>query len=160
MIVRYGLEVSEDLTEDIDFLSSLPIQFEYEDTLFITKTEQDAEIIKEYLVTTDQYVDDYRVIQLISPVVTPLFEDYGFVLNDTNYMILDSIAIFYITHGEEKQVEMALYQIEECLIATETIEQVHYYIIDQHQKELIEGFASAYEIQLCFLDLDKCLEND
>ncbi|MCA0986016.1 hypothetical protein [Guptibacillus algicola] len=78
---------------------------------------------------------------------TAFLTDYGLISqNNRNYLYENMVTPFSIKKGEDEQIQMALLQIEEHLIATD--QNIMY--VDVMQKELMEGIARAYQIELSF----------
>jgi len=125
--------------------------------LFIVRTSSEAETLMELLKEKSLFEAFHTLYSLEVPKLENTFIDYGFkTANDNHYLYEEMTTSFVIHHGQEDQIKMALYQIEEDLIAADFIEE-EIYFIDKASKELIEGYARAYEISLKFNEsrLDK-----
>ncbi|MBD8071345.1 hypothetical protein [Bacillus sp. PS06] len=161
MKVKYGIELNELLEEDeLIFLETMNLKVFYEDFMIVTESNMDAEKIQDFFISKDKFEEFHKLIYLQHPILTDLFEDYGLILEGNHFLLLDSVSCFTFEEGNKIEIEMALYQIEECLLATETIDHIPHYFVDSDQQELIERFAHAYEVEVSFFDLDKWTEND
>jgi hypothetical protein len=128
--------------------------------LFIVENKEEFQWLKEYFLAKNIWEESYVLIEIENPALTDLFSDYGFKSsNGTYYLYLDLVSAFTIISGELESKKMALYQIEEHLVAQECNDHTIYFI-DVHQKDLIHKYAAAYDMKVSFFDLDKCLEKD
>lgn len=116
--------------------------------LVIVATEEEANVLSEYYESKKAFGDRFSLIPLSQDSKsTPSLTDYGFFSqNNRIYLYETMVASFSIVKGEKEQIEMARLQIEEHLVA---IDQERLYV-DTMQKELMEGIARAYQIELSF----------
>jgi hypothetical protein len=157
----YAIELNENLLEDeLESFQNECVQIFVDDSILIMQSVLDAKKIKDYLIKIGKYEDFYQLIQIEQPEITDLFDDYGFNLGRSYFLITELVCCFTIIKGEKEQIEMALIQMEECLLGLEQEDNQQFYFVDIQQKELIERFATAYEIEVSFFDLDKWTEND
>lgn len=106
----------------------------------------------------EQELQEFTIVQDVHPLYScnqlhlfHTFSDYGFSSPTTNYLFKDLVSCFSIESGTEQDIEMALLQFDEHLIASnESI-----YFIDLQHHTLIEKIASAYKITIHFFELDK-----
>jgi hypothetical protein len=118
--------------------------------LVIIESKKEAENLAAFYEEKELLENQLILFKLEQTETTDLFFDYGFFsTNNCTYLYEETSLPFTIKNGELKQIEMALLQIEEHLIAKEKEEHTLYYI-DRHHKELIEKYASAYKITISF----------
>ncbi|WP_078545691.1 hypothetical protein [Litchfieldia alkalitelluris] len=152
----YAIELNDQpSSDDISFLNDKSGQFYEEELLIIFHSAEKFIEAEQYFQDNQVLEDCYELVHLKQAEITPLFEDYGFIIDEVYYLIKNSVFAFNIVSGEATQIEMALFQIEEFLISTENVDGQFFYFVDIHQRELIQRFANAYEIELSLLDLDK-----
>ncbi|MFC4320758.1 hypothetical protein [Litchfieldia salsa] len=157
----YAIELNEELLEDeIELLEQVDVQIFVESSILLIPTKQKLERIKNYIMDIGKYEESYQLIELKQAERTDLFYDFGFIIGDSSYLITELICSFNIIQGQKEQIDMALLQMEECLLAIHQEDKQRFFFIDIQQKELIERFAKAYEIEVSFFDLDKWTEND
>ncbi|MFV8827935.1 hypothetical protein [Alkalihalobacterium sp. APHAB7] len=154
MISGFALELKNNHNVDISTLENCYFQiyqqelFDETETMYVF-TEQNA---------VDTLADQFSDLDLIEEVhelllfeelkVYEKFPDYGWK-GKRYYMYRELVAPFKILAGEEVQIKMAALQMEEDLIAYDNTKQTYY--VDRNVKELIEGYANAYEIHVEFL---------
>ncbi|MDR7072724.1 hypothetical protein [Fictibacillus barbaricus] len=82
---------------------------------------------------------------------TKLFDDYGFFSDNGNcYLYFEMICAFLISKGNEQQVTMFLFQVEEELIAIhEDIKPI--FILGRQHDLLIQKWAASYKVEIEFL---------
>lgn len=117
--------------------------------LVIVSHEEEASLLAEFYDSKHAFGETYTLIRLSESCrTTPQLPDYGFTSqNNRHYLYEDMVTAFSIERGDEEQIEMALLQIEEHLIASDN----NVFYVDVMQKELMEGIARAYQIELTFL---------
>jgi hypothetical protein len=119
--------------------------------LVIVHSKLEAEQLAAFYELKEMLEETYTLYRLDAPSQTALFTDYGFTSSsEVSYLYVETTIPFRITNGEEEAIRMALYQIEEHLIAVDGAE-LPIYFVDRQQKELIDGFANAYKIKAEFL---------
>ncbi|WP_246945933.1 hypothetical protein [Bacillus pinisoli] len=113
---------------------------------------------REDVLLLEKELKDYFIIQdvhslyvLRQPQLFPTFSDYGFTSNTTTYLFQNMVSCFAIKGGNSKDVEMAMLQFDEHLIAINE----NIYFVDLHHQALIEKIANAYHITISFFELDK-----
>lgn len=158
MEILYGVEVCIDESKQSRIIKEANETlhlFDTDEQLFIVKTVQEAKALEKIFTNIDGFVDTIQLILLESPVITRLFPDYGFQSKqDLVYLYADMTIPFKIVGGSETQIQMALYQIDEHLIAKELLDETIYFI-DKNFISLINKYAIAYDIEVSFLHLDK-----
>lgn len=116
--------------------------------LVIVAHKEEADTLVEYYSDKNAFGERYTLVQLSnSTKASSSLTDYGFTSQTNNhYLYRNMVTGFSISKGDKEQIEMALLQIEEHLIATDG----NVFYVDIMQKELMEGIARAYEIELSF----------
>jgi hypothetical protein len=146
-------QIIEDISKNVKILDR-------DSDLFIVVRKEEFQWLKNYLIAKNIWEESYLLIEIENPTLTDLFSDYGFKTSNGKYFLYqDLVAAFTITSGESQSKMMALYQIEEHLIAQES-NDLTIYFIDVQQIDLIHKYAYAYDMKVSFFDLDKCLEKD
>ena len=155
MQLRYGIEATT-LVEH-EWLRRLSIKLiDYDQQIYVVNTEEDANLLQQSLLYEGIFEEKHLLVALEMSLNSPAFADYGFVSqSNQSYLLAELVCAFSITSGSIQDIEMASYQIEEHLIATETWKNQSYYFVDHNEKELIQGFADAYNIGVTFFNLDK-----
>ncbi|RBW70570.1 hypothetical protein [Bacillus taeanensis] len=121
-----------------------------DDQLVIIESKTEAAQLAAFYQEKDILENQFTLFRLEQVEMTDLFFDYGFSSTSNHAYLYEETSLpFIIKNGDLKQIEMALLQIEEHLIAKETNDQIFYYI-NRHQKELIEKYAQAYNITISF----------
>lgn len=93
----------------------------------------------------------FSLIALESPSITARFYDYGFFSAKEKYYLYENMTVpFSIIAGSDIDIQMALFQIEEHLLAIDHTGEPIYFIAQQ-ERELIHRFAKAYNIQIVFI---------
>jgi hypothetical protein len=120
--------------------------------LFVIKTEQEAEKLKEIFSKKNVYEETHTLLKLSDQsTITSAFHDYGFKSASENYYLFaDLVVPFQISSTDPQQIEMALLQIDEHLIAKDDEKQTIYYVDQQHET-LIKKYAIAYDIELSLI---------
>jgi hypothetical protein len=150
----YGIEAKVHINHE--WFQRLSVELtDYDHELFIVDNENEATLIQKSLISENKLEELHLLIALEHPAKRPLFSDYGFVTETQSYLLAELVCAFSILNGLTEDIEMAKFQIEEHLIATETWNQQTIYYVDNNQKELIQRFSAAYNIEVSFLDLDK-----
>lgn len=168
MLLRFGLEMS--IVKDklpgytatlIKEIASLATIIDRDEQLLIVATAKEALKLQDYLISKNQFEDFFLLLELHNPETKETTYDYGIhSLQEKDYLFLEMVSVFTIENGTKEQIEMALYQFEEHLLCTDTIESKKYYYIDRNFIELINGISHAYDIEVSFFDLDKLTEKD
>jgi len=151
MIERFGFEIT-------NFSISSELQelvLDRDEHLLIINKENIDELISS-LPSQASILDNYSLIELQNAELMPLFSDYGFISsNNRTYLFKEAILAFSITSGDTIEIEMALLQFEEYLIAKVLQNNESVYFVDKNYKDLIIKVASAYDINVHIFDLDK-----
>ena len=155
MKLMYGIEAKVPI--NLEWFQRLSVELtDHDHEIFIFDNEEEASLIKQSLINVDKFEEEHLLIALEHPPTKmPIFSDYGFVTETQSYLLAEIVCTFSILSGLTEDIEMAKLQIEEHLIASETWNQQTIYYVDNNQKELIQGFSTAYNIEVSFLDLDK-----
>jgi hypothetical protein len=137
---KYGVILHEDT----------PFQFD-------TVIDRDNELLifdrKEQLeIAEDTIEEEFQLFLLTSPKAEMTFTDYGFTsLNGHYYLYCELVSAFTIESDNVENIKMALFQIQEHLIATETRQGQTVYFIDKKLVPLIKKYQQAYEVKILFL---------
>jgi hypothetical protein len=153
MDILIGIELTDSEQHDIiePFLSIVQTFKEYHLNLYIFSSMNEATYIINELADFDIVEALHSLYVLKCPTLFNDFHDYGFQTISRYYLIESMTTPFSITFGGDKEIEMALLQFDEHIIAKDG---AHYFIDRQHQG-LIEKIAKAYNITVCFFELDK-----
>ncbi|WP_133299576.1 hypothetical protein [Bacillus sp. V59.32b] len=100
----------------------------------------------------EAFVQIHSLLEDAAFIPLELFEDYGFKTEASTYLFKQSLACFQFASGGKTEIEMALLEMDEILIARS---DENVYFIDAFQKDLVLGIAKAYQVQPSFLALDK-----
>ncbi|OEH92891.1 hypothetical protein [Bacillus solimangrovi] len=162
MKILYAVETtSEQPCKSLCYdLGDLVQIFDSSNGFYLTKRWDDAVVLQTYFTELEQFISTHIILSCQLHTKTLLFEDYGFQSTDADYLFSEDIAFFSIIKGTSSQRKMAIFQIEEDLIATFKIDNQMFYIIDNKKIPLIYGYSSAYDIEVSFFELDKLLKKD
>ncbi|WLR49775.1 hypothetical protein LC040_10690 [Bacillus tianshenii] len=138
-----------------DILDELVTLVDAVDGFYFVQTKDEADVLQAYFETLEQFVDLHPIAHVSYPQSTQITTDYAIMSRTDAYFFADLVAAFKIINGKDEQKEMALYQIEEDLVASAKIDNTKVFFIDKKDKLLIEGYAEAYDIEVSFLHLDK-----
>jgi hypothetical protein len=154
MNILYGIEITDTGNHDIiePFIDLVTSFKEYHSTFYIFASLDDVSYLKDELT-------DYKIIEAVhelylleNPSCSAVFDDYGFqTIAGHAYLLKSMIASFRMKDGLEANKKLALLQFDEHLVASDG----PCYFVDQHQQELIENIAKAYNISVSFFELDK-----
>ncbi|OZM57667.1 hypothetical protein CIB95_04670 [Lottiidibacillus patelloidae] len=137
---RYGGVLPEESESQISNI------FDRDDELLIFKRFTDMESIESEMEET------YTLIQLQAPILKSTFSDYGFVSPKANHYLYDDMVRGFTIRSEHKDnIKMALFQIEEHLIAVENAYDQPIYFVDKKLSTLIEKYKLAYEVEIIFI---------
>jgi hypothetical protein len=101
-------------------------------------------------------IETYSLLELEHPELTDLFSDYGFISEQgRTYLYQETVIAFSIVDGDAAEIDMALLQYEEYLIAKEHCNNETIYFMDKTYEDLIKKVAAAYDINIHIFDLDK-----
>jgi hypothetical protein len=96
--------------------------------------------------------EKFTLLKLQSPSLKKTFTDYGFVSGNGIHYLYDDLVRGFIINSENKDnVKMALFQIEEHLIASENSSEQTIYFVDKKLSPLIEKYKLAYEVEILFI---------
>jgi hypothetical protein len=96
--------------------------------------------------------EKFSLLQIQSPTLTKTFTDYGFVSAKGNHYLYGELVRGFTIRSESKDnVKMALFQIEEHLIASENSSEHTIYFVDKKLSPLIEKYKLAYEVEILFI---------
>ncbi|WP_209123055.1 hypothetical protein [Alkalihalobacillus sp. BA299] len=150
----FALELKSHLNLDINRLEECYYQiYQYEpidekETIFVFTDQADIKTISKQLSRYNIVEDIHDLLFFEDAKISGRFYDYGWH-GKFYYLYRDLIQPFQIIDGEEAQIQMAILQIEEDLIAYNNKERI--FFVDLQFRELIEGYASAYNIGVEFL---------
>ncbi|MGM0835693.1 MAG: hypothetical protein ACQEV7_06010 [Bacillota bacterium] len=129
--------------------------FDVDENLLITDSAMEAKLVKNLLTDRCLLEETYILSLLENPALSSLFTDYGFVSEKENHYLYQAMtATFHIKSGKEDDINMALMQMDESIIAVEE-QYKKLFFIDKESREYILKVAKAYDIEVSFLDLDK-----
>ncbi|WP_078552888.1 hypothetical protein [Bacillus alkalicellulosilyticus] len=150
----YAVEINP-LPLDMDFSSfyealyQITIPTDEDGEMFVVSTKEEQEELADYFNEMDLLVAKHTLVKVENAEVEPIFYDYGFKAREY-YLYKDIVTSFHIVEGEPIQIEMALLQIQEDLLAFSNKEDVKEYYINKELQPLIQGYADAYKIVVHF----------
>ncbi|WP_377888521.1 hypothetical protein [Alkalihalobacillus sp. R86527] len=155
MSIMYGVELDPPpgalpglISQLVKKTSELVNAIDRDGKLVIVADKDEADSLVDYYTSKNAMGERYTLTLLSQQSKpTPFLTDYGFTSqNNRDYLYENMVTPFSISKGDDEQIEMALLQIEEHLIATDK----NIMFVDMMQKELMEGIARAYQIELSF----------
>ncbi len=148
-----GIELTNSEYHDIiaPFLPIVPSFKERLEVLYIFTSLEEVNDLKGDLAEFDIIESIHMLYSLKCPTLYHNFDDYGFHSMSGHYLLENMTTKFTIVQGSKKDIEMALLQFDEHLIAKDEA----FYYVDFHYRELIENIAKAYNISIRFFELDK-----
>ncbi|WP_026583367.1 hypothetical protein [Bacillus sp. J33] len=159
MQVLYGIEANfiiEEVPEFIEFIANKTELFDYRQRIFFFEKKEHAEYAKGALIEAGLFEESLKAYYIESGVKGETFDDFGIEMETGYYLFSELLCLFSITHGSEEEIQMAKYQFQEHIVFTaKNNSSAPVYFSELHLRELINGIADAYDIQVSFLDLDK-----
>ena len=158
MNIFYAVEANNIIEEVPEFKALILCNtnvFESFEAIFIYKSEMDAEESKSLLLEAGLFENQFELILTANGVIGETFTDFGFLTKNHSFLLKEMVCGFLISRGEKEAIQMALFQLEEHLIFKTENEEDAFYFVEQHLKELVEGIANAYDIEVSFFELDK-----
>lgn len=158
MFVRYGVEMKKPAKHKnpgyfarvVKKAAETATIIDRDKRLFIVESKQEADALADLYDSKDMFEEQYQLYYLEDAETTGIFPDYGFLSDgEGHYLYADNAIPFEITAGSTEQITMARFQVEEHLIAVEN-QDIPLYFVDRNQKQLIEKYAQAYEIEISF----------
>jgi hypothetical protein len=141
-----------ELPDFLQFLQSVAPPLLVQGNLFIYSSGNLANEAADLLHDAELLEEIHPLIRIDEGVPGADFFDYGFYADGASYMYIDQLSAFKISGSDNKQIEMALLQIDEHLTFRAAGE---IFFIAEHYRELIMGIVRAYKVKVEFLDLDK-----
>ncbi|MDF2815048.1 MAG: hypothetical protein K0Q81_1248 [Paenibacillus sp.] len=135
-------------------LADVPL-FDRDKETLIVSDESGREAVAQLM---QHYKFEYEELDLLllpdDAVTYAEYDDYGFESRSGNrYLYQHLISLFQFNRADEhKELEQALLQMEEHLIAHFERNDAECYAVDQTFKPLMEGIAKAYSCSLIWLD--------
>ncbi|MGG1679830.1 hypothetical protein ACIFOT_29550 [Neobacillus sp. NRS-1170] len=122
---------------------------------FIYLKDEEANLAKELLEVAVLFEHIHPILVVANGKKSTTFEDYALVFDEDHCGLFASDIIpFFITGGNQNDIQMAMYQFEEHLVF-ETMENGSaLFFIEKNNIELIQKIARAYQIVVTFA-LDK-----
>ena len=150
-----GIEANPFISELPDFLQillSVAPPLLVQGNLFIYSSGNLADEAAEMLHDAELLEEIHPLIKIAEGIPEADFFDYGFYADGASFIYIDQLSAFKISGSDNKQIEMALLQIDEHLTFKAAGE---IFFTAKHYKELIMGIVRAYKVKVEFLDLDK-----
>jgi hypothetical protein len=164
MEIVYGVEMNnrKEITHHTygqlikEFAHKVPI-IGQDKNVYVVASKAEEELLTKLLLEKEVFEDTFPLFQLKQPEITPLFYDYGFITTDGTYYLYEELTFpFFIKKGNPQQLEMGLFQMMEHTICKDiALKNENLFFADKQQKELIEGIAKAYDIEVSIFELDK-----
>ncbi|MDN4525371.1 hypothetical protein [Fictibacillus fluitans] len=156
MTLCYGVEMKPDSTKKPGALAqvvrktaSLVAVSDRDAGISIVETKEEALRLKEYYESQNIFEDIHPLIRTETFQPTALFRDYGLIsAAHRYYLFTDLIFSFHLINPQPGEPDQFLFQLEEHLIGTETKGQKKIYYADRAERELIEKYASAYNVSI------------
>ncbi|MDN4074739.1 hypothetical protein [Fictibacillus terranigra] len=117
------------------------------ETIVIVKTMEEALALKEYYETQNLFEELHPLLSPAHFQPTGRFQDYGFQsVSQRHYLFEDTVLSFRVNRGTDQEISMFLFQLDEHLIGTDQEDDGSNYFVDREEKELIQKYASAYNV--------------
>ncbi|MBT2687085.1 hypothetical protein J7I93_02690 [Bacillus sp. ISL-47] len=155
----YGVEANyivEDVPEFMDFIKKETELFDFQRSIFLFENDSDAELAKNLLIESNLIEGSSLLYYITNGEKGESFDDFGLESAKGFYLYPEMLCAFFITRGDAEDIQMAKYQFHEHLVFTAKDDDIGLiYFSELHLKDLINGIAEAYDIEVSFLDLDK-----
>lgn len=151
----FAIELGTGREEFADLYSLLEEQIDIIDhfeSMLVTGSKQEAQFCRDIATAAGAFTGLHCLLEDAGFMPLELFGDYGFKTEASIYLFKQSLACFQFASGGKTEMNMALLEMEEILIASS---DEKYYFIDAFQMDLVLGISKAYQVQLAFLALDK-----
>lgn len=124
----------------------------YKEVLVVNEPESAASVIDvlaKYKVGYEQ-----AGVRLLDNVARwmPTADDFGFVSASDNHYLFEEPTCIFRFEGSEGDVQMALIQMEEHLLAEFGLDGAPAYAVERSHDELMTGIAKAYGCKIRFAD--------
>ncbi|MBY0122398.1 hypothetical protein [Bacillus sp. S/N-304-OC-R1] len=158
MKIFYAVEANN-IIEDVPEFKALILSetkvFDCIESLFIYKLDNEAEQTELLLNEAGLFENRFELIYTNQGIKGENFNDFGLVTNTNTYLLKELICVFAIVGGEETAIQMAKFQLQEHVIYETSYDDREVFFTEHHLKDLINGIANAYDIQVSFFELDK-----
>jgi hypothetical protein len=95
--------------------------------------------------------ETFTLYLLEQPELKKTFSDYGFISEGEQCYLYENLVIpFTLEASTVINIEMALFQISEHLIATEKSNDRTIYYVDKKLRSLIDKYQNAYDVKIVF----------
>ncbi|SDM81410.1 hypothetical protein SAMN04488137_2046 [Fictibacillus solisalsi] len=156
MTICYGIEMKPDTTKKPGALAqvvrktaSLVSVSDRDGEIAIVETKEEALRLKEYYVSQGMFEDIHPLIRMETFQPTGHFPDYGLLsAAHRYYLFADLVFGFHLSNPQSGETDQFIFQLEEHLIGTDTTKQEKVYYADRAERELIEKYASAYNVSI------------
>lgn len=158
MKIFYAVEANniiEDIPEFKAFILHNTKVFDYIESIFIYESKNEALESEVILNEAGLFENQFELVLSDNGIQGETFHDFGLLTQTSTYLLKELICAFSIIGGDEAAIQMAKIQFQEHLIFETTDEGMAVYFTEKHLKELINGIANAYDIQVSFFELDK-----
>lgn len=154
MNTGFALELKNNFHIDINTLEYCYLQiyqqvpFDEAESIYVFTEHNAIAILSKQFSSLNLIEEVHEVLFFEELTVYEKFSDYGWK-GKRYYLYRELVLPFKVVEGEEVQIKMAVLQMEEDLIAYDNKNQT--FFVGCHVKELIEGYANAYQIRVEFL---------
>ncbi|WHY70422.1 hypothetical protein [Fictibacillus enclensis] len=156
MTLCYGIEMKPDITKKPGALAqvvrktaSLVSVSDRDGEIAIVETKEEALRLKEYYESQGMFEDIHPLLRMETFQPTERFHDYGLLSAAHHYYLYGDLTFgFHLTNPQSGETDQFLFQLEEHLLGTETKKQKEIYYADRTERELIEKYASAYNVSI------------
>lgn len=150
VVLETAIEVEEIITNNKD-ISSLILENEidYYTFGFIVNVDK-QNLIEALLKEAKIFEEAFTVYQLnLNVEKKDIFTDFGIISHKRIAYLYEQLVIPFSMFGNNKQdVQRALEQMDEHLVAIEKEETRTIYYVERYHLELIEGIANAYKVNI------------
>lgn len=117
----------------------------------IVNNNDDEQLLENLLEENNLFEAKFALYMLENPEPKNTFLDFGFISKERIHYLYQELVIPFTTSGyNEKDIQAALEQMDEHLIATDTGTDKTLQFVERYHQELIEGIADAYKIIVTF----------
>lgn len=122
-----------------------------DEQMVIVNSMDEAQALKTYYEDAHVFEELHALVRLDAFEPAERFWDYGFCsVSHSYYLFSELVLAFRMDGGNREDTSMFLFQLDEHLIGTESIEAKKYYFCEAAERELIEKYASAYNVAVAF----------
>ncbi len=148
-LVNETKEIVEQYRDIETYLQKKAFDF-YQYGIVVSTSQEKHELIS--LLEEHQLFETSFTIYMLERATTKsTFTDFGFISTNGNHYLYEELVIpFTVSGNNERDIHAAVEQMDEHLVASDTLKNQTYYFVERYHQDLIQGIADAYKIIVVF----------